>query len=99
MSKRPNFSLDDFKKWMEGQDAESNEVSAEQGMIGSEVQSKINLKKLLSKINVEDGNEEELSQEFSEHGGTVVDCVNKNFLIEVKSGNFYLNSRYVELKD
>jgi len=98
MSKRPIFSLDDFKKWMEDQDDEKLRMETEQE-VGSEVQSKINLKKLMNRIEAEEGNEEELSKEFIDDGGTVLESIDNKFLIEVSSGSFYLHRKYVEAKD
>ena len=96
MVKKPDFSLDNFKKWMEDHEQEN---PAEE-MVGLEVQPKINVKKLMSKMDVEYGNdEEELSKEFVENGGIVLENIDKRFLILVKSGSFRLHGKYVESKD
>jgi hypothetical protein len=94
---RQHLSLDDFKKWMEQQEqvqTEATEPVAENS--GYEVQSKIPLKRLRSKIEIEDGDEDEVCEDFLENGGTVIDTDGKRLMVEVDSGSFCIHRMYVE---
>ncbi len=100
MSKKSDLSLDDFKKWMDEQDGATKNLHAEsQDLIGVEVASKVSAVKLISKIETEAGDEEELAEEFAEHGGIILEATDKKLFIEVKSGSFYLHRKYVNIKD
>jgi hypothetical protein len=96
------LSLDDFKKWIEESDknmfkqqTEENIVESEE-YIGKEVQSRIGLKKLIFKSQVDEGNEKEVCLDFFKNGGVIIDCEEDQFLIEVESGQLYINKSYVD---
>lgn len=89
-----DFSLDNFKKWM---DEQTEEVQPPTSIIGLEVQSKLNGKKLLSRMTLEDGDRKEVCLDFIENGGKIKEELEKQFLIEVASGSFYLHRMYVDL--
>ena len=98
MSKKADFSLDNFKKWMEEQSTEKSPIESENSnmsFIGVQVEPKIGFKKLISKIEIDEGDEEEVCNEFLEDGGVIVDCEDKEFLVEVNSGKFYINRSYI----
>ena len=88
-----DFSLDNFKKWMETQcnDSDINNIE------GQEVYAKISKRKLMEKIDVEDGDDEEVSNDFLKNGGTVVESDGRLLLIQVESGNFYLEQKYIKI--
>lgn len=101
MIKKSDISLDDFKKWIEEeskQDCKIEEDLDNQGddYNGREVVSKISLKKIHSKAEVDEGYTEEVCLDFYENGGKIIDTVDGSFLIEVESGLLYIKKSYVE---
>lgn len=84
------FNFSDFKKWMQkSQDDSANK------MTGIHVESKISARKLISKIEVQEGEIEDITQEFAENGGTIKETNGHFFLIEVNSGLFLIERNYV----
>lgn len=92
---KPDFSLDNFKKWMES-NPEQGKKPISEDLIGTQVQSKVSYNKLMNKIELEEGIEEDVCTDFFEEGGIIVDVEDKQYLIEVASGKFYLHKSYVE---
>lgn len=91
-----SFNLSDFKKWMDNQ----HDAKSKPDMIGLAVESKVNLKKLVSRIEVQDDEDiEEVAKEFKKNGGTIVDVDGHNVLVEVDSGSFTIHRMYVKKKD
>lgn len=87
------FNLNDFKKWIHTQ---KDEGSSKPHMIGLHVESKINVRKLLTRMDVQDGEEEDLAKEFKQHGGIVAEVNGSSILIEVDSGSFYIHKMYLK---
>lgn len=76
----------------------NNEIKPIKGTkIGLYVESKIGMKKLISKINLEEGSIENIAKEFIDDGGQIVETNDNYFLIKVNSGSFYINRTYVKL--
>ena len=98
MSYDNKFSLDTFKRWMKDHkdDHQIESIKPKNGLIGVCVESKIGLKRFVAKISSDDGNVQELAQEFVENGGTIADTEDKTFLIEVDSGSFRIHRCYVK---
>lgn len=94
---KPNFSLDDFKKWMRDQKGPKplDKPKKHMDVIGTCVESKINTKRLLDNILSENSNIEDMAIDFKHNGGTIKDVDGKNFLIEVNSGQFVIPRHYV----
>ena len=91
----PNFSLNDFRKWMSKQKFESSKQSRIRGSI---VESKLSLKRLISKMNVDQGDIHEMATDFKRHGGTILECDKDNImLIEVRSGTFRIPKFFVNI--
>ena len=88
------FNLNDFKKWMHTQ---KEEIPSKQNFMGLHVESKVGFKRLISRMDVQDGEEEELAKEFKNHGGVISDIDEHNFLIEVDSGSFIIHKMYVKM--
>jgi hypothetical protein len=65
------------------------------GLVGTTVESKVSVRKLVEMMETETSNLEEMAIEFKESGGRVVDVSGKQFEIEVSSGSFRLNRYYV----
>jgi hypothetical protein len=90
------FNVNNFKRWIKNQEEDDD---VEQELLGKKVESKINFKKLVSRINIldpEEGEEELLAKEFRQEGGIVSDIDGNNFLIEVSSGSFTIHKMYVK---
>lgn len=82
--------LNDFKKWMQNQtDPNKNPI------IGTIVESRISSKKLFTKINPEEGDLEDLVEDFKIDGGTIVGIDGHSFLVEVYSGKFFIDRTYL----
>lgn len=84
------FNFADFKKWIKNQDDSPNKI-----IIGLTVESKISTKKLLSKIECQDGDIEEVTKDFKKNGGIINEVNGHIFLIEVASGTFLVHRMYV----
>ena len=80
------FSPYDFKKWMEGQ--EDQEKDSEEELLGLRVESRVNFKKLLHKIELGDGDLREVAKDFRRNGGVVSDESSHSLFIEVSAGSF-----------
>ena len=92
MDKRePSFSLNDFKKWMDGQSDDSA-----RNQIGMKVESKISLKRLMDKIEPEEGDLDEVAKDFKKNGGTLVQMDGQSLQIECDSGNFTISRLFVK---
>lgn len=84
---------DNFKKWMKSQD--EFDSSLNQNFIGLQVETRFGAKRILSKMTLESGKSHKVVKDFVENGGTVLDVVGEEFLIEVDSGSFLLNKNLV----
>jgi hypothetical protein len=92
---RPNFSLDDFKKWMKDNGDFSIDNFERRSVEGTLVESKISNRKLAEKIIVEEGELHDIVVDFQENGGTVVEVNDRNLLVRVATGLFYIPRKYV----
>lgn len=86
------FNLSHFKKWVNNQ----NDHESKSNLIGVQVESKITLKKLVSRMETQEGEIEEVAKEFKDSGGTITEVNGHNLLIEVKSGNFLIHRMHVK---
>jgi hypothetical protein len=89
------FNFSDFKKWMENQ----HDAKSKPNMIGLQVESKVAFKRLLSRIETQDGEIEEVARDFKKNGGTITDVDGHNVLIEVDSGSFIIHRMYVKREE
>lgn len=92
------FSLNDFKKWMASQTDKPTRKSRDHAeMVGSMVESKISVKRLMNKMIIDEGEARELAEDFKNYGGIVLDSdKDDNILIEVDSGTFTLPKFFVK---
>ena len=97
-----DFCIDDFKNWMSSNSLSSRfDFNAKHLLkkgIGIEVESKVNLRKLVSKIDPEGGDALVLAKEFREYGGRVLDVDGSLYLVEVDSGSFTIPRAYCTRK-
>ena len=91
-------NVDDFKKWMKEQ-KDFNPEPIKNKLIGLLVESKIKSKRLMSRIEPQEGDSEDLVVEFKKEGGKIIDVEGKKFLIEVDSGSFFIPRQYVKHQD
>lgn len=89
------FNLNDFKKWIHDQQDDDDSPS-KPNLVGVHVESKVNVKKLISRIDVQEGEEVEIAKEFKQNGGTISEVDGVNLLIEVDSGSFIIHKMYVK---
>ena len=94
----PSFSLNDFKKWMAGQnDKPTRKTRGHAELVGMHVESKIGVKRLMAKMLETDGDVAELASDFRQHGGVILDSdKDDNVLIEVDSGTFTIHKFFVK---
>lgn len=92
--KEPSFNLNDFRKWMGKQKFESKKSKFR----GNIVESKLSLKRLITKMDVDQGNIDEMAKDFKNRGGTILECDKDNIiLVEVKSGTFRIPKFFVNI--
>ena len=85
------FSMSDFKKWMSQQKDDSRNR-----MVGLEVESKVPYKKLIGKIEVEEGDLIEVAREFYRNGGTISEENGHHMFVTVESGKFMIHRMYLK---
>lgn len=90
----PSFSLNDFKKWIEKQQ-EQDQEAPKNSLIGTAVESKVTFRKLISRMETDDGDLYEIAKEFKKNGGTISEIDGVNLLIETKAGSFFVHRMYV----
>lgn len=90
------FNLNDFRKWI---DTQKDESPSRPHMIGVHVESKINTKRLVSRMEAQDGDEEELAKDFKQNGGVISEMDGSNVLIEVDSGSFIIHKMHIKRSD
>jgi hypothetical protein len=82
------FNLSDFKKWMETQHDTQPDKN---NMIDVKVVPKVTFRKLLTRIDVQDGEVYEVAKDFKKNGGIISDIDGENILIECDTGTFIIN--------
>ena len=85
------FNLSDFKKWMSQQ-----QDAGKRTMVGLEVESKIPYKKLVTRIETQDGELVEVAKDFKQNGGVITEENGHYMFVEVDSGNFMIHRMYLK---
>jgi hypothetical protein len=94
--KEPNFSLNDFRKWVGKQKRESRSIKSKYK--GSIIESRLSLKRLVTKMDVDQGELFEMAKDFKRRGGTILECDGDNILlVEVRSGTFRIPKLFVTI--
>lgn len=99
MNKKENQILENFKKWIEGQN-QFDEKIKNNFPIKEQARSNISSKKLykiLSMEGLEDGQLDKVVKDFVKNGGEIKSAKGNKYFIEVSKGNFYINKNYVFL--
>ena len=93
------FNLDDFKKWINEQKFKDKSDEKISKLIGLQVESKLKQKRLAKHIESHEGDLDDITIEFCEYGGCILEVNNHSFLIEVDSGTFNIPRCFVKKKD
>lgn len=88
------LNADDFKKWMRSH-TDFNHSIKQKELVGLSVETRVAPKRLAKYIVVESGNTHRIAKEFAEEGGTIKEANDDEYLIEVRSGSFQINKKYV----
>jgi len=91
-----DISLDNFKKWIKGQDDFSSKFS-KKFPINEKVISKCSGKKLAETITLDEGSLKRVIKEFLKNGGKIKEFDDCEYLVEVRCGSFYVKKNYVVL--
>lgn len=92
----PSFSLNDFRKWVGKQKRESKSMKSKYK--GSIVESRLGLKRLVTRMDVDQGELFEMAKDFKRRGGTILECDGDNILlVEVRSGTFRIPKMFVTI--
>jgi len=89
----PYVNPDNFKKWMKSQN--DFETKIENTIIGSTAETKFSGKRILKNMILESGKAAKVVKEFVENGGIIKEINEEEYLIEVHSGSFYINKKYI----
>ena len=93
MSNFNYLNPDNFKRWIRSQN--DFEASLEKNLLGSIAETKFSAKRIAKKIIIENGKIQKVSKEFVEKGGVIKEIDGEEYLIEVDSGSFYINKKYI----
>lgn len=88
------FNFNDFKKWMNTQKDNKSKTN----YVGLQIESKVSLKKFSTRIEVENGDIDDIMEDFKNDGGTIVSVEGNKFLVEVESGSFIVHKMYTKKK-
>ena len=86
-----NLNADNFRRWIKSHSDEQEPAD----MTGAEVQAKYGAKKMMKCMCVESGKAGRVIREFMDSGGTVKSISGNEYLVEVPSGEFTINKRFV----
>ncbi|MEY3163335.1 MAG: hypothetical protein RI887_159 [Actinomycetota bacterium] len=85
------FNMSDFKKWM-NQQHDANKSN----MVGLAVESKIPYKRLVSRIEVQEGDDIEVAKNFKKHGGTITEENGHYMYVKTKGGSFMIHRMHLK---
>ena len=88
------FNFSDFKKWM-SQQGDSRKSS----MVGVQVETKIPLKKLVSRIETQEGELLEVAKDFVKNGGKITEENGHFMFVSVDSGSFMIHKMHLKKSD
>jgi len=88
------FNFSDFKKWMSNQNDANRHT-----MVGVKVESKIPIKKLVSRIETQEGETVEVLKDFKKNGGTITEENGYYMYVAVESGSFMVHKMHLKRAD
>ncbi len=83
------FSIHDFKKWM-SENATNEFNLQQQGKKVMEVEPRVSVKRLVARMEPEEGEADDLAREFEENGGRVTQVDGSLYMVEVANGSFVI---------
>lgn len=86
MSNNYKFSLGNFEKWLKEEMARDISFA-----IGEHVYPKISFKKIIERVEIEDGDAFEIAKSFRKLGGKILTVENDHILVKCKKGKFFIN--------
>ena len=86
------LNADNFRRWMK---AHPNSENSETNLLGLEVQARFGAKKMIKHMTVEAGRAGRVIREFVEDGGVIGKVSGDEYLINVTSGSFLINKKFV----
>jgi hypothetical protein len=92
-SQNEYFNIDNFKKWMNNHPASGDDETKD--MVGTEVQARFSARKTIKNITMENGKAGKVIREFMSGGGSVKAVDGNEYIIEVESGSFLINKKFV----
>lgn len=91
-----DFNFNDFRKWINSQKDDSPAKKCENKFqVGTLVESKVSIKKIIARMEIQEGEEEEVAKEFKQKGGTISEIDENEIMIDVDSGSFIIHKAYV----
>jgi hypothetical protein len=88
------FNFSDFKKWMNHQSDHDKSR-----LVGVKVESKIPFKKLLSRMETQNGDTYEVAKEFKKNGGSITEENGHYMYVSVSEGSFLIHRMYLRRMD
>lgn len=93
-----DLSVDGFKKWMNENEVKRIGLQKETDDGGFWVEPRVSTRKIMSRIDIEDGDAFDVAEDFRDNGGKVMQMDGDLFLIEVDAGSFMVPRRYCRKK-
>jgi hypothetical protein len=84
-----------FKKWLSNQ----RDLSDRDPFVGLEVEAKSPYRRILARMEVQEGELEQVAKDFKKNGGKISEVNGHTMLIEVTSGNFLIHRMHIKRKD
>jgi hypothetical protein len=94
-----NFSIHDFKQWMSENATNQFNLHQHKKGVGVEVESRVSVKRLVTRMQPEEGDALELAREFKENGGKITEVDGSLFMVEVANGSFIIPRGCCRRKD
>lgn len=94
-----NFSLQDFKKWMHEHATNEFVLAPQKKGVGVEVEPRVNLKRLVARMEPEEGETLELAREFKKNGGRIAELDGSLCMVEVENGSFIIPRVCIRKRD
>lgn len=88
------LNADDFRKWMRHH-PEFDTSMKQKGLVGLNVETRVAQKRLAKHVTVEVGSLHRVTKDFVENGGVIKEVNDDEYLVEVRSGMFQINKKYV----
>jgi hypothetical protein len=93
------FSPDNFKKWVqEHKDQFEPKLLKKSMVIGTLVESKIGMKKLINNVTVQSGTSKQIIKDFLRYGGTIEEVKGSEVLIKVDNGSFLISEELIRIQ-